>query len=90
MKSVTIILLLASIVIVIIGIFIMSVGSSSKSKQMKRYSIINGIGNLVLGLIGTTLAIVFQFADLNKEIVIVIFLIAAVIINLVQLVFKKM
>lgn len=88
MKSVTIVLLIASLLLMIMGIFLIVVSRSSKEKVI-RASIVNGIGNLVLGTVGAILAVIYQFITIDKEIMIGIFLGSAILISIIQLIFKR-
>lgn len=88
MKSVTIVLLIASLLLMIMGIFLIVVSRSSKEKAI-RASIVNGIGNLVLGTVGAILAVIYQFITIDKEIMIGIFLGSAILISIIQLIFKR-
>lgn len=88
MKSVSIVLLVASFLLVLMGIFLIVMSSKASNADIKN-SKVNGIGNLLLGIIGTTLAIIYQFVTLDKDIILGIFLGSAIIINIVQIFFKR-
>lgn len=88
MKSVSMVLLIASIFLVIMGIFLIAVSRSSKEVQIRK-SAINGVGNICLGSVGIILAVVYQITTMDREVAIGIFFGAAIIINVLQWVFKR-
>ena len=88
MKSVSIVLLIASFLLVIMGLFLIVMSSKSQNEAIKS-SKVNGIGNLVLGLIGTTIAIIYQFVEIDKNIILVLFFGSAVIISVIQILVKR-
>ncbi|WP_297436766.1 hypothetical protein [uncultured Clostridium sp.] len=88
MKSVSIVLLIASFLLVIMGLFLIVMSSKSQNEAIKS-SKVNGIGNLVLGLIGTTIAIIYQFVEMDKNIILVLFFGSAVIISVIQILVKR-
>ncbi|WP_297520086.1 hypothetical protein [uncultured Clostridium sp.] len=88
MKSISIVLIIASFLMIVMGIFLMAM-SKRYSGSNGKISKVNGISQIVLGIYGTTLGIIYQFASMSKNLMLILFIIGIVGINIVQITYKR-
>lgn len=94
MKTVTIVLLIVSALLVLMGIFLLSTKNQyAVSDKGSKYSAvavkINAIGNIIVGVLGGILALVYQFVEIQKNVLLFIFLAMIIIVNIIQGLLKK-
>lgn len=94
MKTISIVLLIASLLIMAIGIFLLvsknyfsNIGDESKYKNEAIK--INAIVNIVIGIAGILLATINQIFNIEKNIILIIFVIVIILGNIIQFSLKK-
>lgn len=88
MKEISIVLIVASFLILVMGIFSIAI-SSRYSGSTGKISRVNGVGQIILGIYGATLAILYQFIGMSKNIMLILFAIGVIVISIVQVVYRK-
>ena len=88
MKAISIVLIVASFLILVMGIFSIAI-SSRYSGNTGKISRVNGIGQMILGIYGGTLAILYQFASMSKNLMLLLFAVGVIVISIVQVAYRK-
>lgn len=94
MKTISIVLFIASLLIMAIGIFLLvsknyfsNIGDESKYKGSAVK--INAIVNICIGIAGIILATINQIFNIEKNIILILFVIVIVLGNVIQFILKK-
>ncbi|MGL4656446.1 MAG: hypothetical protein ACRCWM_11315 [Sarcina sp.] len=88
MKTISIVLIVASFLMLVMGIFLLAVSKRYPGDSGK-ISKVNGIGQIILGIYGTILGIVYQFVTMSKTLMLVLFIIGIIVINVFQITYRK-
>ena len=88
MKTISIVLIAASFLMILMGIFLVAM-SMRYPGDTGKISKVNGIGQIVLGLYGTTLGVIYQFVSMSRNLLLILFIVGIVLINVFQITYKK-
>lgn len=88
MKIISLVLIIASFLMLLMGVFLLATGKRYPGNAGK-ISTVNGIGQIILGVYGTTLGIIYQFVTMSKNLMLVLFIIGVIIINVFQFIYRK-
>ncbi|MGL4759913.1 MAG: hypothetical protein ACRCWG_00400 [Sarcina sp.] len=88
MKTISIVLIAASFIMILMGIFLIAM-STRYSGNTGKISRVNGIAQIILGIYGTTLGVIYQFVDMSRNLMLILFIIGIVVINVFQIMYKK-
>lgn len=91
MDIVGLIILFSSIGFILMGFIAlyMSTKENKTIKEKREYLKINGVLNLIMGFIGTSIAIIDIFSDINNKIFVIIFITLIFLLTLLQLFISK-
>ncbi|MGL4450956.1 MAG: hypothetical protein ACRCTZ_07185 [Sarcina sp.] len=88
MKTISLVLIIASFLILVMGIFLVAM-SGRYQGDTRKISKINGLGQMILGVYGTLLGLIYQFVEMSKSVILVLFIIGVILINVFQTVYRK-